>query len=328
MSPHTRPATLDDVAKAAGVSRSTASRVIAGYGPVSTTTRERVATAAARLRYAPNPAARALVTGAGFRLVVAVLGPGPEVLHDGYVDRVVSAAATVCAAHDVGVVLRWVPLSDLGVLAGFAEDRGVRGVLLINATAAALAAVPARLAGRIASIGIGARGVPAFDVDNGGATTTIVQHLYATGRRRIAMLTGPRWMPCAGRSVAGYRSVMTAAGLPVRLVPGEFSAASGRAGVVEALRRWPDTDAVYAISDAVALGALAALRERGIQVPGDLAVAGFDDIPFAGLSAPALTTATHPVERIITAAATAVLTSSRIPPETAYPSRLVLRESA
>jgi DNA-binding LacI/PurR family transcriptional regulator len=94
------------------------------------------------------------------------------------------------------------------------------------------------------------------------------------------------------------------------------------------LRRWPDTDAMFAGSDAMALGALAVLRERGVDVPGDIAVAGFDDVPFAALSAPALTTATHPVEQIVAGAVTALLGESRVPPATAYASELVLRESA
>lgn len=328
MAGHTRPATLDDVAKAAGVSRSTASRVIAGYGPVSATARERVADAVARLGYAPHPAARALVTGAGFRLVLAVLGHAPSVLHDPYVDRVVSSAAALCAPHDVGVALRWLPLSDLGELARLAEDRSVRGVLMINTTEEALAAVPDSLRGRVASIGSGSRAVPAFDVDNGGAAAAMLAHLYATGRRRIAMVTGPEWMPCTHRPIGAYRDAMREAGLPVRLVAGDFSAGSGRAGALEVLARWPDTDALFAGSDAMALGALAALRERGVRVPGDLAVAGFDDIPFAELSTPALTTATHPVEHIAAAAVAAVLAESRVPPATAYPSELVLRESA
>ena len=96
---------------------------------------------------------------------------------------------------------------------------------------------------------------------------------------------------------------MIAAGATVRLVDGDFSAGSGRLAAAEIMRWWPDTDAVYAISDTPALGAMHALRERGVDVPGDIAVAGFDDIPFAELSTPSLTTASHPVERIASAAA-------------------------
>lgn len=310
------------------MSRSTASRVIAGYGPVSPAARDRVSAAAARLGYAPDPAARALVTGAGFRLVVAVTGMTDEVLDDPYVDRVVSSAAKVCAPQGVGVSLQWLPLHAPALLRRLAEDRSVCGVLVVNTTEQVLEAVPAALSGRIASIGIGSRSVPSFDVDNGGAATAVLRHLCDSGRRRIAMVTGPHWLPCTQRPIDAYRDVMQAAALPVRLVPGDFTVAGGRIAADELLGRWPDTDAVFANSDAMALGVLAVLRERGIDVPSDIAVAGFDDIPFAALSVPALTTASHPVDRIASAAATAVLNRARVAPVTAYPSELILRESA
>jgi DNA-binding LacI/PurR family transcriptional regulator len=316
------------VARVAGVSRSTASRVIAGYGAASATARDRVVAAAAQLGYAPDPAARALATGAGVRLVVAVAGATPTVLNDPYVDRVVRSAAEVCARQEVGVALEWLPLHAPVRLRRLAEDRGVRGVLMVNTTELILEAMPAALEGRAVSIGIGSRTVPSFDVDNAGAARTIVGHLRDSGRRRIAMISGPEWMPCTRRPVTAYREVMRAAGLPVRLVPGDFTAPGGQAAMLTILERWPDTDAVFANSDAMALGVLAALRRRGIDVPGDIAVAGFDDVPFAALSAPALTTASHPVEQIAGAAATAVLDRGWVPPATAYPSELILRESA
>lgn len=321
--------TLDDVARAAGVSRSTASRVLAGYGPASPAARDRVRAAADRLGYAPDQVARALVTGAGYRLVVAVAGASPAVLDDPYVDRVVRSAAETGAPYDVGVSLVWLPVDDPApLLRRLAEDRGVRGLIVANTTDAVFAAMPPALAGRVASIGVGSRDVPSFDVDNGGATTAMIHHMYATGRRRVAMVTGPRWMPCTQRPIDAYRAAAAEVGLPVRLVPGDFTAASGRAAVERILDRWPDTDAVFATSDAMALGAIAVLRGRGLDVPGDVAVAGFDDIPFAALSLPSLTTATHPVERIAAGAASAVLTGARVPPVTAYPSHVVTRETA
>ncbi|MBX6356854.1 MAG: LacI family DNA-binding transcriptional regulator [Micromonosporaceae bacterium] len=321
--------TLEDVARAAGVSRSTASRVLGGYGPASPDTRERVRAAATRLGYAPDPAARALVTGKGYRLVVAVVGLDPAVLDDPYVDRVVRATAEVGARYGIGASLQWLPMDSAPtVLHRLAGDRSVCGAVLVNTTEAVLRALPRSLIGRVVSIGIGWPGVPSFDVDNGGATSAMIQHLYASGRRRIAMVTGPAWMPCTQRPIDAYQAAMVAAGLPVRLVPGDFTAAGGRAAMLDVLDRWPDTDAVFATSDAMALGAIAVLRSRGIEVPGDIAVAGFDDIPFASYGVPALTTATHPVERIAAAAATAVLEQTWMPPVTAYPSELVYRESA
>jgi DNA-binding LacI/PurR family transcriptional regulator len=127
--------------------------------------------------------------------------------------------------------------------------------------------------------------------------------------------------------VAAYRAAVGAAGLPVRVVAGGFDTASGRAGAREVLRRWPDTDAVYGICDEVALGALQVLRAAGRQVPGDVAVAGFDDIPAAEFSGPGLTTATHPVECIADAAARGALGRVADGP-TLFASDLVLRGTA
>lgn len=321
-------ATLDDVARAAGVSRSTASRVIAGTGPASAAARDRVHAAADRLGYAPDQVAKSLVTRAGYRLLVVVAGMTAGVLDDPYVSRFVTGAAGMCAPHGVGVALQWLPLHAPGRLRELAADRSVRAVLLLNATEQVLAAVPDTLHGRVISVGIGSRAVPSFDIDNAGGATAVVRHLYETGRRRIAMIIGPDWLPCTQRPVEAYRRVMREAGLAPRLVTGDFTAAGGRRGAREVLRRWPDTDAIFAISDAPALGALAVLRADGVDVPGDIAVAGFDDIPFAALSAPSLTTATHPVDQIAASAARAVLDGVRLPPVTAYPSELVLRESA
>jgi DNA-binding LacI/PurR family transcriptional regulator len=320
--------TLIDVARAAGVSRATASRVIAGYGSVAAETRELVSAAAARLGYIPDAVGRALAGGTGFRLVVAVTGTTSSVLDDPYIHRVVGSAAAVCADHGVGVSLHWLPLHSPWTLGTLAEDRGVRGLLLVNTTNQVLAAAPAALAGRIASIGVGSATVPSFDVDTACSTTAMVHHLYACGRRRIAMVSGPTWLPCTWRAVDAYRAAMRAVGLPARLVPGDFTAAGGSTATVTVLSRWPDTDAILASNDSMALGAMAVLRGRSLDVPGDVAVAGFDDIPFAALSTPALTTASHPVDRIAASAATAILESTCAPPTTLYATELIHRASA
>ncbi|MBY8850311.1 substrate-binding domain-containing protein, partial [Saccharothrix sp. MB29] len=158
----------------------------------------------------------------------------------------------------IGVSLHWVPLHDPAAPARLAGQRGVDGIVLVNPTRAALAVLPKSARGRVAAIGVGARGVPAFDVDNGTGAARVVGHLVAGGRRRVAMVTGPAWLPCTDRAVDAYRRVVGEAGLPVRAVPGDFTAARGEEAA-EVLARWPDTDAVFALGDLTALGALAAL---------------------------------------------------------------------
>jgi DNA-binding LacI/PurR family transcriptional regulator len=208
-----------------------------------------------------------------------------------------------------------------------ARDRTISGVVLVNTTHPLLDVVPTALRGRVVSIGIGGRRVPSVDVDNARGAQRVVEHLLRSGRRRIAMITGPAWLPCGERAVAAYRAAVRAAGSPERTVVGDFGARGGAAGTAEVLRRWPDTDAVFALGDAAAFGALELLRGAGRQVPGDVAVAGFDDVPAARHSGPALTTATHPVEAIAAAAARAA-GARDADEESWFPSELVVRESA
>ena len=325
---HRVAVTLEDVARAAGVSRATASRALTGSDTVSTPARERVRVVARRMGYVPDLLARALAAGTGTRLVIAVAGPDPEVLGDPYVGNVLSAASAVGDRAGVGVSLQWLPLDGSPALGRIAADRSVQGLVLVNVTEPLLAQVPKAMRGRVVSIGIGSADVPTVDIDNAGGAAAVVRHLLATGRRRIAMITGPGWLPCSWRMVDAYRSILGEAGLPARIVPGGFGAADGEAGALHALRRWPDTDAIFAVCDTAALGALAALRGLGVDTPGDVAVAGFDDLPVAAWSYPALTTATHPVRALATAAATAVLDGRPGPGHTWYPSELVLRASA
>jgi DNA-binding LacI/PurR family transcriptional regulator len=319
--------TIVDVARRAGVSKSTASRALAGEGRVSPGALERVARAAVELSFVPNPAARALVTTRGTRLVVGVVSPGPTLAVDAYLGRVISAAASLCEPERIGVGLQAFPLTGPNPLPALMSDPTVQGVVLVNTTEALLQAVQPDFAGRVVSIGIGSVFVPSVDVDNGAGSAAVVRHLVKSGRRRIVMITGPHWLPCARRSVRAYTDVVRAAGLTTRIVRGDFTAESGRIATMAALRRWPDLDAVVAICDATALGAIAELRSRSIAVPSDVAVVGFDDIPFAEFAG--LTTATHPVERIAEAATRAVLESRpRRPDDIVFSSDLVLRQSA
>ena len=318
-----RIATLDDVARAAGVSRATASRVVTGQGPASARARDRVAAAVAELGYVPDAAARALASRSGTRLAIAVIGHTDAVLDDPYVGRVLTTAE-----REVGVSLHWLPLNEPVTLAALAGSRGLGGLLVVNPTRPALETVPRDLRGRVAAIGVGTRHVPSFDVDNRTGTDGVVRHLVNTGRRRIAMVTGPAWLPCGARAVEAYARVMRDVGGETRVVAGDFTAARGAAAAVEIMTLWPDTDAVFALSDLTALGVLDGLHALGVQVPADVAVAGFDDIAFASLSRPALTTSTHPVEEIAAAAARTVLDHGRTELVNFFPSTLVVRESA
>jgi DNA-binding LacI/PurR family transcriptional regulator len=327
---------LSDVARLAGVSRSTASRVLTGAAGTSPQARAAVLAAAEKLDYQANPVARALAIGSGVlpapgegRVVVAVVGASRETLRDPYVGTAVAAVAEVAEDFGAGVGLEWVSLAGSSALRRLADDPWVRGVILVNTVEELLLDLPLDLIGRVVSIGIGSPEVPSFDVDNGGAAEAAVTHLMHSGRREIAMLAGPSWLPCLRRQSQRYLDLMSGAGWEARLVPGDFTSAAGATGMTAVLHRWPRTDAVFATCDATAFGAISVLTHRGVRVPDDIAVAGFDDVPFAAQASPGLTTGTHPVGRIAATAALALLeptVADRLP--RFFGSELVLRETA
>jgi DNA-binding LacI/PurR family transcriptional regulator len=137
------------------------------------------------------------------------------------------------------------------------------------------------------------------DADNEGGARIATEHLLMRGRRRVAAIAGPQDMGVGVRRLAGYRRALRTAGLPVdeSLVGyGDFSEASGAAAMRALLERHPDLDAVYAASDLMAVGAMRVLKERGLRIPEDVGVVGFEDSALARQTEPALTTVHQPVE--------------------------------
>ena len=136
--------------------------------------------------------------------------------------------------------------------------------------------------------------VPSVDVDNRAGALEAVEHLIALGHRQIACLTNaPLAYTAAADRVAGYRAALREAGLtpdPALLAEGDFDAASGHRAMAELLSRGHDFSAIFVASDTVAVGAIAALRQAGRDVPGDVSVVGFDDVPLAAYFDPPLTT--------------------------------------
>ncbi|WP_158068916.1 substrate-binding domain-containing protein [Cellulosimicrobium sp. CUA-896] len=200
-------------------------------------------------------------------------------------------------------------------------------MLLVDYAVDVLDQVPPALTPRLAAIGPAARGVRAFDVDAAAGIAGLMRHVLDGGRRDVVMLAGPWWLPGTRRAVDAYGAVVADAGAPRRVVSTDLTARAGADAVREVRRRWPRADAVVAMSDTLALGALRALAEDGVAVPDDVAITGFDDQPFVRDVAPTLTTATHPVEEIA-AAATAELLGRRRAERRTFPSHVVARATA
>jgi DNA-binding LacI/PurR family transcriptional regulator len=173
--------------------------------------------------------------------------------------------------------------------------------------------------------------VPYVDVDNENAAGAAVHHLLDTGRRRVATIAGPQDMSAGIDRLKGYRSAMQDSGRRSLVAVGDFTRQSGALAMSQLLGDDPDLDAVFAASDAMAEGALRALRQAGRRVPDDVAVVGFDDMDFARDTEPPLTTVRQPITDLGRMAARQVLRMAggeQIEPVLLLPTELVKRESA
>ncbi|WP_229076651.1 LacI family DNA-binding transcriptional regulator [Actinoplanes sp. DH11] len=311
---------LADVARRAGVSVATASRVLSGRGPASPASRDAVRRAAGELGYVPHPVARRLAERSGTRIVLAVRDERADILRDPFVTRAAAAMAAATEPAGLGTALIRLPLNAAAELERLAADRSVAALVVAGHDRDLPARLPGGLRGRTAMIGVGGS-----DVDSAAGIGALIQHLCATGRRRIALVAGPSWLGASWAPLTTYNRLMRAAGLPARVVHGDFTAARGRDAAREIRRRWPDTDAIATVSDATAVGVLRALAADGVRVPADIAVTGFDDSPLAEAVHPGLSTATHPVELIAVAAVRAALGEPA--PGRLFPSHPVIRGS-
>ncbi|MFG3345877.1 LacI family DNA-binding transcriptional regulator [Streptomyces sp. NPDC048018] len=294
--------TLEAVAARAGVSRATASRVVNGGAGVRAPLVEKVRLAVEELGYVPNQAARTLVTRRNGAVAVIIAEPEFRIFSDPFFEQQVRGISRELAAHDSQLVLLWVEgPEDHERIARYLGGGHVDGALAFSlhndGELAALirrARIPTVFGGRSAAGQDVA--VPYVDCDNRGGARAAVRHLVSLGRRRIAHLAGPRDLMAALDRLDGYRDVLADAD-PALVVPGDFTEASGARAMAELLDRCPDVDGVFASNDLMASGALRTLRERGVRVPEDVAVVGFDDMPSVVRDCePALTTVRQDIE--------------------------------
>ena len=280
---------MSDVARVAGVSHQTVSRVLHESPSVRPETRARVEAAMKALDYRPNSVARALVTGRTRTLGVisfdtTLHGPASTLLG---IER---------AAHDADYFIIIVSLrsftraSVLGALERL-RDRGVDGIVVIapqDTAVEALRDLPERPPVVVAEAGPESISVAEVDQFEGAARAT--RHLLELGHRTVWHIAGPPDWREARRRVAGWEAVLRAAGAEVPpMLTGDWSARSGYA-LGSRLVDTPAVTAVFVANDHMALGLLRVLHERGRRIPHEISVVGFDDIPEAAYFTPPLTT--------------------------------------
>ena len=301
--------TLDQVAAHAGVGRGTVSRVINGSPQVSPEAREAVRKAIADLGYVPNRAARALVTRRTESVALVVSESEERLFGEPFFAGIVRGVSSALAETDMQLWLAMAQSSaERTLIEPHLTDQHVDGVLLLSLhdddplpSVLARRGLPTVLGGRPAHmLNAVDNGLSYVDNDNAGGACAAVEFLLAQGRRRIAAIAGPQDMAVGVARLRGYRAAMLsfANGNPTdRLVAyGDFSEASGAAAMERLLHYTPDLDAVFAASDLMAAGALRALHAHGRDVPGDVAVVGFEDSAVARQTQPPLTTVHQAVE--------------------------------
>jgi DNA-binding LacI/PurR family transcriptional regulator len=335
-----RSATLEAVAREAGVSRATVSRVVNGSPKVSPDVRKTVEKAITRLGYVPNPAARSLVTRRSDSVGVVITEPTSRLFEEPFFPRLLRGITAELSANELQLVLL-MPESagDEARLERYLAAGHVDGALLVSLHGGD--PLPERLARYglpIVVVGRPPQGSAAsyVDVDNRGAARTAVSHLIAdAGRRHVATIAGPQDMQVGIDRLGGYRDALAQAGLPGGddlVAIGDFTYDGGAAAMRQLLVASPDVDGLFAASDLMAAGALATLRASGRQVPTDVAIVGFDDSAIATSADPPLTSVRQPIEEMGREMARLLLTSiarpDAVPRQVILGTRLVRRASS
>jgi len=284
-----RPPVMADVARLAGVSHQTVSRVLNDHPNVRPLTREKVLAAIRELAYRPNAAARTLVTRRTHTLGVISFDTmlyGPAAMLYGFES----------AAHDAYFVsIVSLPALDRGSMLDAVErflGQGIEGIIVIatlDTAVAALAHVPPEVP--LVAVGCGTRAaVTSVAIDNEAGAGAATEYLLSLGHRTVYHVAGPSSNLDAVERVDGWRKALREAGAPEPpVLAGDWSSASGYA-LGRQLATAPDLTAIFCGNDPMALGVMRALTERGFGVPGDVSVVGFDDVPEAGFYLPPLTT--------------------------------------
>ncbi len=294
-------ATIQDVAKMAGVSTATVSRVLNGYEHISPPVLARVRHAIGTLDYEPNRMAKSLRTLKTQRLIVTV----PDIANPFFANIIRGVEE---AAYAAGYT---VLLGDVGfggssdeAYASLLRRREADGLIFLGHT------LPASLNDLIAAKGAGAPivngcefsedlGVSSVHIDNARAARDAMDHLYSLGHRRVGIITGDMRSPISRDRLQGVMASAAAHGRvdSLRVVNGDYSIESGARLAAELTADKAPT-AIFCFSDDMAFGAMHALRQAGLACPDDVSIVGFDDIRLAQFGTPPLTTIRQPMREI------------------------------
>ena len=325
--------TLEEIGKRAGVSRSTVSRVLNDHPDVRPSVRAKVEEVIAETGFLPNQAARALVSNKSGLIGLVMLTEVDELFGDPYYSSLVNGIQQGCREHNLVFSIfpvlgsgsqanRLISQIAQGFVDGVIVTAGPRSEHVID--------LLRRTGSRVVVVGhpLDDEGLLRVDVDNVQGTVDAVQHLMRLGRGRIGYV-GPTDDYVFGvERLAGYHEALADAGRPSSdrwVRQNDPTVEGGRAAALALLPEAPD--AIYAATDTMALGVFAALAERGLAVPDDVAVVGFDGLPRAPRTEPPLTTVVQPVDEVGKAAVSVLVGDEEPPHLVVLPTHLHVAES-
>lgn len=311
--------TIVEVAKLAGVSIKTVSRVINREPHVRPALREKVERTIQRLGFVPNAAARALSGSRSF--VIAAFYRNPSLY---YISELQKGAMRVCRERGYHLMIEEVDTGSPAQLQGF--EAFLRGVRLDGAILSPPVTDDAQVLARLEAAGIpyvrlaplteAARSHAIFSDDVGGAAL-LARHLWSLGHRRIGLVAGPPAHLASHDRRQGFLAELARCGVAaeaVQVVAGDFSFASGMSAGIELLAREPRVTAVFACNDDMASGVMAAAARLGLAVPEAISVVGYDDSPIATQVWPPITTVRQPIGDMAAEAARLLIAAEQATP--------------
>ena len=264
---------------------------------MSDTTRERIQRIAARLRYCPNGAARSLITRRTHTLGVLL----PD-LYGEFFSEVIRGIDIVAQRHGYHMLVSSSHSEQSALEAALHAMRGrVDGLIVMSpdldqrTLRSSLAAGPEVV---LLNCAASAPGLDGISIDNEAGARAMTNHLLKLGHRRIAFIAGAARNVDADERLRGYHGALSARGVGARaewIVPGDFTESGGYRAATELLSRSERPTAIFAANDSMAIGALSAMRDANVAVPGEMTVTGFDDIPIARYTSPPLTSVHVPI---------------------------------
>jgi LacI family transcriptional regulator len=331
--------TLKDVAAQVGVSSSAASMALADHPRISEATKDAVRAAAADLGYVPNSAGRALRAGRSTSIAVVVPNTSQHVFGHPYFMHLLVGVTAEANDRDVALMMSTNPDETHGVAAyeRVLRSRAASGAIIASASIndpnvnrMVDAAMPVVLIGRFPHL----PRATSVGVDDVAGAKAITRHLVEDhGLRHIAHISGPLDHQTAIDRYEGFRNALAETSQPCThaLVVGDFGEESGRVAARQILDSMADVQAIFAANDEMAYGALLEIRARGLRVPEDLALAGYDDFGVSRLTTPGITTVHVPAEDMGRRAAAQLFAlldgTDPDPTHAVLPTSLVVRDS-